>query len=302
MHNFPLNLRGPQFLVFYAIWGTIVILAFYKWIKIKECAYPIPKVKLSDPYLIAYLKGGRIELLKIALFILADKGTLRLTDKRIKIKHVESLENIQNPLEKAIIRKAFFNSEPLNLLIDIGVLEAMNEYQKNLEDHNLLSSERICYQRMPAFIISLIALVGLSIAKIYIAFLLGKSNIVYLIILTGIYSFCLFKIFRKRRTYLGERLLNDISQLFSNMKNKSQQFKQGINTQEVGLFGALFGLDYLSSKEFPYINSSILCTSKNNIFNARVERYDSNCGSGCGSGCGGSGCGSGCGGCGGCGS
>jgi hypothetical protein len=57
---FPFDLPGPAFLLFYLFAGTCVLLLLYMFRHIGEPA-DAPKVNLSDPYLIAYLRGGKAE-------------------------------------------------------------------------------------------------------------------------------------------------------------------------------------------------------------------------------------------------
>jgi hypothetical protein len=61
----PFDLPGPQFLVFYGVLATLTILAAALATRQAENGVP-PRVNLSDPYGIAYLRGGKNEALRLA--------------------------------------------------------------------------------------------------------------------------------------------------------------------------------------------------------------------------------------------
>jgi hypothetical protein len=71
----PFDLRGPDFLVFYLVAGAIVLTAAYL---LRHAGEPedAPKVNLSDPYLIAFLRGGKNEALRVVTMSLLDRGLL----------------------------------------------------------------------------------------------------------------------------------------------------------------------------------------------------------------------------------
>ena len=61
----PFDLPGPQFLLFYLGLSAAVIVALVVARKFAESS-AAPKLDLSDPYLIAYLRGGDAETLRVA--------------------------------------------------------------------------------------------------------------------------------------------------------------------------------------------------------------------------------------------
>ncbi|HEX2521692.1 MAG TPA: hypothetical protein VHP35_06150 [Terriglobia bacterium] len=63
----PFDLTGPQFLVFYLAFGGCVLLALNFIRKARESS-DNSKVTLTDPYLIAYLRGGKNEALSLGRY------------------------------------------------------------------------------------------------------------------------------------------------------------------------------------------------------------------------------------------
>jgi uncharacterized protein (TIGR04222 family) len=72
----PLDLPGPQFLAFYAGLAIIVLLLLYVARTIGE-ANETPMMRFDDPYLIAYLRGGKNEALRVATVSLVDRAILK---------------------------------------------------------------------------------------------------------------------------------------------------------------------------------------------------------------------------------
>ena len=64
----PFDLRGPQFLVFYLILGTLVVTLLFMLRRLIDPAGAV-KVDMSDPYLIAFLRGTILSKNEMTLVI-----------------------------------------------------------------------------------------------------------------------------------------------------------------------------------------------------------------------------------------
>jgi len=64
----PFDLPGPQFLLFYIIFAGLVITGLVFWRRRAESSPSTPRIDLSDPYLIAYLRGGEKEVRRVARY------------------------------------------------------------------------------------------------------------------------------------------------------------------------------------------------------------------------------------------
>lgn len=62
----PFYLPGPQFLLFYTVFAAIVLGGLVFWRRRAELSPAPARIDLSDPYLIAYLRGGEKEVLRVA--------------------------------------------------------------------------------------------------------------------------------------------------------------------------------------------------------------------------------------------
>ena len=81
----PFYLPGPQFLLFYIIFAGLVILGLVFWRRRAESSASTPRIDLSDPYLIAYLRGGEKEVRRIARYASSSKGLLKPRESYEKI-------------------------------------------------------------------------------------------------------------------------------------------------------------------------------------------------------------------------
>src|SRR6266545_2898404 len=100
----PVDLRGPEFLLFYLILMVMTAAALVILRRAAESG-AAPKTDLADPYLIAYLRGGANEALRVALISLIDRGLLTVDGKLVgRAKHATS-DAVRRPIEKRLIEK-----------------------------------------------------------------------------------------------------------------------------------------------------------------------------------------------------
>jgi uncharacterized protein (TIGR04222 family) len=99
----PFDLRGPEFLIFYLIVSASVIVALILLRRTLESASPL-KLDLADPYLVAYLRGGQEETLRVALVSLIDRGLLIADGTRISRADNVTPEAVRKPLDRALLQ------------------------------------------------------------------------------------------------------------------------------------------------------------------------------------------------------
>ena len=78
----PLDFPGPQFLWFYVVVGAFVLILLYLVRGAMESG-TTPRIETSDPYLIAYLRGGKNEAARVATVSLIDRGLLQEKDEKL---------------------------------------------------------------------------------------------------------------------------------------------------------------------------------------------------------------------------
>src|SRR5262245_37881781 len=71
----PFDLRGPEFLLFYFCYCIVVVIVM-RVLQWRAESGDTPKIDLGDPYLLAYLRGGENEPLRVAVISLIDRGLL----------------------------------------------------------------------------------------------------------------------------------------------------------------------------------------------------------------------------------
>src|SRR6185503_2403683 len=76
----PFDLPGPQFLAVYLVFVVATLLGLYLVRRDRESA-AAPPSHLRDPYLIACLRGGTVEVSRVATLGLIDRGLLDLSGK-----------------------------------------------------------------------------------------------------------------------------------------------------------------------------------------------------------------------------
>ncbi len=308
----PFNLHGPEFLVFYVSTALAVNILIRLWIGLKENGGDLAETrqqfenaKLTDPYEIAYLRGGSNEALRIASVALIDRGLLTVdasNDYRLKTRDNRCVELANKPIERWLLLECLLPRKVTDLFSRPGLISACKQYQHKLEHLELIPNAHQMARRRSITLIGTLALVGLALAKIVIALSRGRHNIIFLVILCAVATYFALKARERRRTGKGDRFLDDLKSLFSGLKVRAKFMQNGGVTNELALLTATFGLSAASPENFPFIRKIYKKSSS--------AKSSNNCGTGCGSGyfyssCGGGGCGGGgCGGgagCGGCG-
>lgn len=280
----PFDMRGPDFLFFYLLMGAIVITALALLRHASERS-DTPKVNLSDPYLIAFLRGGKNETLRVVTMSLIDRNLL--TPSGTKICSTEAAwGKARSELEQKVVKHFTPSAEASSLFKSKEADADMRRYEEELTRLGLLPDDEVKQARLMRMSVALLVLLGLAVAKIVVALSTGHTNIEFLCILAAVLSFVLVKVSRPRLTQSGERMISDLRTLFGGLKSRGSELQGGASPAEFALMAAVFGMATVpdAKKLFP-------------------QGGGSSCGSSCGSGggdSGGSSCGGGgCGGCGG---
>ena len=102
----PFDWTGPWFLLFYLVLGVFSYWFVYFYVTYRERQQPIPKLKMSDPFQIAFLRGGENEAIRIASISLIDRGLLRIIDASSKTPKLETTYPRDINLGKTRIERA----------------------------------------------------------------------------------------------------------------------------------------------------------------------------------------------------
>ncbi len=288
----PFDLPGPEFLVFYAIFAGAVLGIMYGARLFSESG-TLSKIDYSDPYLLAYLRGGAKETIRIAAISLSDRGLLQTADDRVSSRDNNATEVVRRPVEIAILERLRVVSDVRRILDDTSIKAACTEYRDKLQQLRLLPDEKTYGARLNRLLITLVMLLGVPSIKIIVAVTRGHRNILFLILFAAFASYLAVKSYNPFRTALGDVMLADLKTLFSSLKTRASMIRPGGATAEAAMLMAVFGAGALPISTFPIIRQ----------FEDKPKSTSSGCGgSGCSSSssCSGGSCGGG-GGCGGCG-
>jgi uncharacterized protein (TIGR04222 family) len=284
----PFALPGPQFLLFYAIFAAIVLLLLYLARHSNEDGV-FPNLKVTEPYLFACLNGGPGGVIRVATFGLVDRGLLVASGTTAHtVQNLGSSAGLVDIEQKVL--QHFRGGASLESAWESKSLQAAaaSAYEDRLRSLALVPNAAIASKRRLALMAALIALLGVSGVKLYVALSAGRGNVMLLVVMTGVAALIAAKIWNPYRTRLGNEYLASVRTLFASLKDRAATLRPGGATRDVLWLTALFGAGALSVISFPVA--------------AHVWARPQNTGSsGCGSsGCGGDGGGGGgCGGCGG---
>src|SRR4030095_11590605 len=101
----PFKLTGPEFLVVYAVLGVAVLAGLHLLRRFAESG-PVPRIDYSDPYLLAYLRGGELETMRVTVVSLIDRGLLHLSGGYLTLTNDKGIELVRRPVEAAVLRRA----------------------------------------------------------------------------------------------------------------------------------------------------------------------------------------------------
>lgn len=293
----PFDLPGPQFLAFFAACIGILACALLILFHLsRERAGP--RIDPRDPYLIAYLRGGRLEALGTAIVSLLDRGLLRLTGDELEtVDHAKSVRIARRRIERAIL-DGCRTARPLDSVFEaLGVSEDtgwVDEYERLLTRAHLVPDDDDMRKCGRGFIASACLLWGIAFTKMTIAFSRGRHNVLYLIGLALGGTVFFYALTHARCTPEGRAALRGLKAQFRSLPRRAREIRPGGHTSELAFLAAVFGLGAVPAAVFPFAP-----TVRRRRLAAGAGDSWSGWGGGCGGGCGGGGCGGGCGGCGG---
>jgi uncharacterized protein (TIGR04222 family) len=294
----PFDLRGPEFLVFYASLSLATAVAVWLVRHFLEAGGAGEEIDAAsaiaqDPYQVAYLRGGRDEVLRIAVVSLLERGLLVAKADKLHATSSDALDKVRRPLDKALLTKFADAGKAQSIYTDEIILREAGVIAEPLKQRRLLPDAAAVQMRcllVAAAVLFLWAIAGIKIA---VALGRGRTNVAFLVILAIIVPVIVYKASKPFRTTLGSRTCRQLKELFSGLRSRRKSSRHDDSASELTFLAAVFGIGLL-----PTGFSAILAPL--HLYPPRpVGSGGSNGGSSCGGGgCGGGGCGGGCGGCG----
>jgi uncharacterized protein (TIGR04222 family) len=278
----PFDLRGPEFLLFYFCFSLAVIIAIVVFRRRAESG-DAPRIDLSDPYLIAYLRGGREEAWRVSVISLVDRGMLVMDGRLVRRADNVAYDMVGRPIERAVLEKFRIPGKAVAVLESRNLTQVFQFYQDSLERLGLLPDAAVFNARLMRFLPGLAALVVVGVIKIQIGRSLERPvGFLFMIMIVAIVIAAAISF--PRLTACGKALLEDVTNLYSGLRTQVNSFRPGSASAELTMFAAVFGVAALAESPLGYTQT---------LFPQTTSSWDSSDGGG--------GCGGGCGGCGGCG-
>ncbi len=293
----PFDLRGPEFLVVYAAFTLVLIIGLSRLRQVREGAAPTTLPPISDPYAIAYLRGGQKAMLEVAAFSLVERGLLDVNDGELSTAGRLEAKLATNPLDKVILQ--FFQSKgkAFTMYRDTRFQAVSAATEVRLRQDGLVPDLVIQEARSREFGIAVLLLAGAAALKVIIALERGRHNIGFLIFCALAACFVAYKVCFPRITKRGEQWLKDLSALMVPLKRRAALASKELGWREAAMVAAVYGITAMRAGAYPYIGQMFPAPDTGSGTSSSCGSSSSGSSSSCGSSCGGGG-----GGCGGCGS
>ncbi len=300
----PLDWRGPEFLLFYTVLALLTVTAVLvrRW---RREPAGLARGPLTDPYRIAFLRGGVPETLRVAALALLDRGLLRAAGDEL-VAEPEAEKSVEHPLERALLVR-FASSRTARELHDSPILTALaEEHRAPLQSLGLLPDAAAQRAWRNDATVACAALVVVALSKVFVALARGRTNVVLLIVLAIAAVFVVTRLTRPRLTQRGRRVMLDLQVLFATLRQRTAALAAGMRAPDARMVAAVYGVGALAAMPaFGHAAQLFPRASVGRSFgwaSGSGASCSATCGSSCGSSCGGGGCGGGSSGCGGCGS
>jgi uncharacterized protein (TIGR04222 family) len=246
----PFDLPGPEFLLFYFLFSLAVIVAIILLRRRAESGGS-PRIDLGDPYLIAYLRDGADEALRVAAVSLIDRGMLVRSAHLIRRADHVTVDMAQRRIERAVLEKFSLTGDVASVVKDKNLKLALQSYQDALECAGLLPDGATRAARLKRLLLGLAAMVIVGVTKIQIGLSLERP-VGFLAVMMIVAILIASAISFPRLTARGKATLEDITNLYSGLRTQINSLTPGGASAEMAMFAAVFGIAALAETPFAY--------------------------------------------------
>ena len=214
---------GPQFLGLYALFVS----HFFSCCTGKRQPKPASQdASLSPIVLIAYLRGGASEAIRLCITVLIDRQLLDMHDVELLETHdgISAMHGA-NELERAILERCK-RAQPAREIIDDSMLQqlAQRSYEPGLLRHGLLADQNVRAHRSQRAAFAVVALVAVAALKVAIGMARNRP-VSFLIVSAASFSAVALLMTKGRRTVRGDRILADLKVLFDALRHRASELR-----------------------------------------------------------------------------
>jgi uncharacterized protein (TIGR04222 family) len=291
----PFDLSGPEFLCFYFILllASAVVARLVRRLNLESAAGANPadvaQQLAKDPYAVAYLRGGRDELLRVTVVSLIERGLVRAAGSKLELADADAAAKTRLPLDKTILMAIAVDGDGHALYSNDLVRREADLHALPLRKLGVLPDDACRRSSAVLSIVCVFFLWLIAFMKIVVALSRGHFNIGFLIIMAIAAVPVLIWAANVRTTTLGRQTCRNLQDYFQGLHGRRDGLRLSKTTSELTFLAAVFGIAAL-----PHEVSTLIRPLRLQPQSSGGCGGGSSCGGG---GCGGGGGGGGCGGC-----
>jgi uncharacterized protein (TIGR04222 family) len=289
----PFDLAGPDFLAFFVAFSVMVGIGIL-WLRHRgEQTDESHDGSLTDPYEIAYLKGGRAHLLRVAVLSLMDRKLIEPFGTDLKIATPDAVGRTHHRLDQAVLQCFLTPGPSAQLFTDSNIEDQAEEVGNRLRAQGLLPDDVQIVRRRNILLGAIALTVGVGIIKLMVAFSRGKFNVLFLILLCVVVPIIFTLLSNPLRTPRGDSILSRTKSLLGGLHSRRASLDLHSMNADITLLAAAFGLGALPTEAAEMMGAVKLRPRQDSAW-VGSSCGGSACGTsscGGGGGCGGGGCG-----------
>lgn len=256
----PLDLAGPEFLRFYAPYGLCLIV--FAWVVRALAALSLSPPEGSrwapgsypregDAYAIALLRAGTPEAVRTLLSRLAAMKLIRIENQKMRTASLRNGERQLQPIEltawQALSSGAAVRATQAQAIVERAVRPHLEEIGRSLAEQGLVPSPERRFLLRAIQLLTLLAVVGLGLAKLGVALDRGRTNVGFLILLLGVFWIAIVVVLKPPlRTSAGSRYLKWLRESHGELVQKLRTGRYE-RPDELALAAGIYGLSGLTA-------------------------------------------------------
>jgi uncharacterized protein (TIGR04222 family) len=210
----------------------------------------------ADPYLIAFLRGGDREVVRVAALSLFDRGLLTVTgvtpgqapgeDMDLLTEQDVPRERARRPIEQTILRTTASRTSPYTLIWE-SELKASQYFDQALVDKGLLRGglEKMIHRFLAVLAIG--AFLGIGVVNLKTEDDWGLRTKTLMALAVLFLPFCV----DARITPRGRKAIADLRTLFEPLERCASSLAPGGDPNDLALTAAVFGLKVIPVRAYP---------------------------------------------------